>query len=445
MVCDWKNINWLKIINATLVVVFIFLTLFFIRFQQVSWNDGSRFATVQNLVENYSFAIDHSLFFTYDKVFIKGHFYSDKPPVFSVIASTPYFILHSLGYHFVDHPRSFVYVINVLMLFVPALIFIYFIFRLFKNRLEITSDQALLLSLILFLGSALLPFTTVFNNHLLAALLVGVATSLLFFEPKRFFHYFIIGTVFGIATVIDLGVVFMVFSFSLYILFYNSFNKETFKKFLFFCLGNILFLAVHYIINFQITGDFFPASMHPEFFIYSGSKFSYSNLTNVGLVVHSFGDWIKYIYLMTFGQRGFWLHNPLSFFGLCLAVYYIFQTDKKMRLYSLASLFSVLMVLMYYSLYGRGASGGSYTVRWFLILIPTFFPILATWFKQCKSKQWIVIGLAVISLIINFWAVGNVIGSANHSADYSVVNMYRAFPSYVVSQQNIWQELLRKK
>lgn len=442
---DWKRINWLRVVNTIIIVVFIFLTLFFVRFQQVSWNDGSRFATIQNLVENHSFQIDHSLFFTYDKVFISGHFYSDKPPVFSVIASIPYFVLHSLGYYFVDHPRSFVFVTNVLILFIPALFFIYFIFKLFKDRLELTFDKALWLSLILFLSSALWPFTTALNNHLLAALLVGVATSLLFFEPKQIFHYFTIGILFGIATIVDLGSIFIAFSFSLFILFYNSFNKETFKKFIFFCLGIFLFLAVHYIINFQITGDFFPASMHPEFFIYFGSKFSDSNLTSVGLAVHSFHDWIKYVFLMTFGQRGFWFHNPLSFFGLCLAVYYIFQTDKKIRLYSLFSLLSVLIVLMYYSLYGQEAGGGSYIVRWFLILIPIFFPILATWIKQYKSKQWVIIGLATISLMINFWAVGNIMGSANHPTNYSVVNMYKAFPSYVINQQNIWQELLKIK
>ena len=124
---DWKKINFLKIINTTLIVVFVFLTLFFIRFQQASWNDGSRFATIQNLVEKHSFVIDHSMFFTYDKVFINGHFYSDKPPVFSVIAATPYFLFYNTGRVLVNHPRSFIYITNLLILFIPSLVFIYLI------------------------------------------------------------------------------------------------------------------------------------------------------------------------------------------------------------------------------------------------------------------------------------------------------------------------------
>src|ERR1700722_334784 len=70
-----------------------------------SWNDGSRLATVECLVDQHTWAIDHSLFVevppaspgrvlpysadqtlllqqgTLDKLCINGHFYSDKSPV----------------------------------------------------------------------------------------------------------------------------------------------------------------------------------------------------------------------------------------------------------------------------------------------------------------------------------------------------------------------------
>jgi hypothetical protein len=70
------------------------------------WNDGSRLATVESLVDRHTFAIDDSIFVqvprpadpatalpyprddaallqygTRDKLFIKGHFYSDKSPL----------------------------------------------------------------------------------------------------------------------------------------------------------------------------------------------------------------------------------------------------------------------------------------------------------------------------------------------------------------------------
>ena len=51
------------------------------------WNDGSRLATVESLVERHTWAIDDSPFLagTQDKLLIGGHYYSDKSPVPAVL------------------------------------------------------------------------------------------------------------------------------------------------------------------------------------------------------------------------------------------------------------------------------------------------------------------------------------------------------------------------
>src|SRR5262249_4101935 len=62
------------------------------------WNDGSRMAAVEALVDHGTFAIDVSVFAndspsrqgTKDKLFIDGHFYSDKPPVVSLLMAYVY-------------------------------------------------------------------------------------------------------------------------------------------------------------------------------------------------------------------------------------------------------------------------------------------------------------------------------------------------------------------
>ena len=82
------KINWLKWFNRLLIFFFLFLLLFLTNFHALSWNDSSRFATIQNLVENKSFIINNAYYErgTHDKVFINGFYYSDKPPLFSVEA-----------------------------------------------------------------------------------------------------------------------------------------------------------------------------------------------------------------------------------------------------------------------------------------------------------------------------------------------------------------------
>ncbi|MCS6866798.1 MAG: hypothetical protein RMJ56_08850 [Gemmataceae bacterium] len=77
-----------------------------------SWNDGSRLASIESLVERGTFCIDHSVFLhpppdrcvydphnellqkgTFDKLFIQGHWYSDKPPLVSLPLAAAYRLL----------------------------------------------------------------------------------------------------------------------------------------------------------------------------------------------------------------------------------------------------------------------------------------------------------------------------------------------------------------
>src|SRR6185295_3499159 len=71
-----------------------------------SWNDGSRLATVECLVDRHTLVIDDSLFVkvgtstpyrgegvdngTLDKLHINGHFYSDKSPVPALLLAIIY-------------------------------------------------------------------------------------------------------------------------------------------------------------------------------------------------------------------------------------------------------------------------------------------------------------------------------------------------------------------
>ena len=77
------------------------------------WNDGTRLATIEALVDYGSFAIEDSIFVkvpadgrpypesdpmlqksgTLDKLLIDGHYYTDKPPVPAVLSAAVYWVL----------------------------------------------------------------------------------------------------------------------------------------------------------------------------------------------------------------------------------------------------------------------------------------------------------------------------------------------------------------
>jgi hypothetical protein len=61
----------------------------------ISWNDASRLATVESLVDFHTWQIDQSVFqpLTGDKLFIHGHYYSDKSPVPALAMAALYQVL----------------------------------------------------------------------------------------------------------------------------------------------------------------------------------------------------------------------------------------------------------------------------------------------------------------------------------------------------------------
>src|SRR5260370_14443434 len=98
------------------------------------WNDGSRLATVECLVDYHTLAIDRSiyvrvtpgsppypaddpgllLFGTGDKLLIHGHFYSDKSPVPALLMAGFYQVLQSLtGLRVRESPDGFAYLMTL--------------------------------------------------------------------------------------------------------------------------------------------------------------------------------------------------------------------------------------------------------------------------------------------------------------------------------------------
>src|SRR3954449_8391358 len=101
-----------------------------------SWNDGSRFAAIESLVDYHTWAIDDSIFVsgtarsdsanpyppndptlqksgTQDKMWIRGHFYSDKSPVPNLALAIIYRGIQLISNLVArDHARWFCYLIT---------------------------------------------------------------------------------------------------------------------------------------------------------------------------------------------------------------------------------------------------------------------------------------------------------------------------------------------
>ncbi|HET7376862.1 MAG TPA: hypothetical protein VFK30_09150, partial [Anaerolineae bacterium] len=86
-----------RLFGFILFALFVLLWASLTKIDTHSWQEESRMATIQALVEQNTFIIDYTEFNrTGDKVFINGHYYSDKPPLLSVVAAGAYAILHNV-------------------------------------------------------------------------------------------------------------------------------------------------------------------------------------------------------------------------------------------------------------------------------------------------------------------------------------------------------------
>src|SRR5512138_2390469 len=86
-----------RLFGVILFIVFFLLWAYLTKVDTHSWQEESRMATVQTLAEQGTFIIDRTEFNrTGDKVFIDGHFYSDKTPLLSVSAAGLYSVLHNV-------------------------------------------------------------------------------------------------------------------------------------------------------------------------------------------------------------------------------------------------------------------------------------------------------------------------------------------------------------
>lgn len=160
--------------RARLALLLVILMLATTHSAPGSWNDQSRIATVQSLVESGSFIIDNSIFkSTGDKVLINGHFYSDKPPILSVLGAAVYLPLYHLGFVLQRDSSVPYYLVTLLTVKLFWLLgSIAFFHALRFTGLE--ARKCFLASIALALGSLYFSWSATFNSHELAASFLSI-------------------------------------------------------------------------------------------------------------------------------------------------------------------------------------------------------------------------------------------------------------------------------
>ncbi len=132
----------------------------------ISWNDGSRFATVESLVDQHTVAIDDSPFLPIigDWYRYQGKTYSDKPPLLAASGAAVGFVVAPLGITFERYRGLTIYLVTLFTVgawFATGCCYVY----LFGRLLGYERRRAYGIAALSGLATLSLPYATVLSNH----------------------------------------------------------------------------------------------------------------------------------------------------------------------------------------------------------------------------------------------------------------------------------------
>jgi hypothetical protein len=418
------------------------------------WNDGSRLATVECLVDYHTLAVDRSIFVqvpenggpypaapadnaellqrgTADKLFIDGKFYSDKSPVPALLLAALYQILQwTIGLRARIQPELFCYLMNLLSSGLAYVASVWCVFAI-GRPLRLSLGARLLLTASFALATVAVVYVQHVNNH---SLLLGVAAALMLAlahaateanvgqVPWR--RMLIIGCLAGLGYAIDLGAgpMLLVCTFV-----WVAWRCRRLTALATFVAAALPWICLHHVVNFAVGGTFGPANANPEFFRWEGCPFTPEIMT--GAWNHpGVGKFVLYAASLLFGKHGFVGHNLPLF--LALAAFVMLCRRRPTPEVVFAGCWCGATWLIY-ALTSTNYSGQCCGVRWFVpLLAPAYFALaislrdrpefqgdllvlsawggvlmtIASWFgpwiRHLVPGFWAIQGLALVSWVI---------------------------------------------
>jgi len=356
--------------NFKIFLAFLMVFALFTHTETSSANDMSRMATIESLVNEHSFIIDNSRFagtindiLNRDKYFFQGHYYSDKPPVLALYSSIFYWILKNVfNVSFENNYHLTYYFLTLLVVGVSSclsLVYLSKVLELFK----IDGNWSNIVLFITGFSTLILPYSTVFNNHIISGSLVLFSFYNFFKIEEGIKPSILAGFFLSLAASIDITC-FVFLPFALIILFNKSLKTKTI-----FVVSYIPMIIIYFWLNYYNSGSLIPAAMNKTLWDYPGSFFNEQNLSGLAQQ-NSISHLAIYSFNMLIGKRGLFSYSPILLFSVFALIKTIcFKREFEYRKEYLFIATTSLAFIMLYILRSNDYSGDAYGVRWFTSLM----------------------------------------------------------------------------
>lgn len=394
------------------------------------WNDGSRLATVECLVDHGTFAIDDSIFVqpglvgadrdppyppdqpglrllgTGDKMRINGRFYSDKSPVPAVLLAGVYKVLQAAtGLTAREQPERFCWLLTVLSSGLAYVVAVAAILAL-TQRLGLEPGWALLVTASFALATIALPYSRHVNNHILLLAVAAVLTlqmTRLGEQPHAVGLLLSLGSLGGLGYAIDLGAGPMLL---LCVGGLTAWRCRRMHDLIVVGLGAFPWLLLHHVLNYVVGGSWQPANANPEYFTWPGSSFDPSNMTGFWTHPHV-GRFLLYASDLLVGKNGFLGHDLPLFLAVAGFGLVARQRPRELPELLAAAAWCVGTWLLY-AVTSTNHSGQCCSVRWFVPLLAPGYLILTVLLRELPAYRGDFVLLSAWGLILGgfTWSKG---------------------------------------
>lgn len=396
------------------VLLFILLWSPFIHSRAYSTNDASRMASIESLVHRQTWQIDNSPFVhTLDKIRVGESFYSTKPPVLSFVGAGVYALLyHGLGWELQTqgcapdlsqtHCRALLeletadwayFALTFLLIALPGIVMLALAYRL-AWRAGLANWMSVGLTLILGLGTAIFPFSTVFLNHVPAVAALFVACYILFTDPRPGKgRLFLLGFLATLATTLDLsaGV------YTIGIVLYAAYAYR--RNLVWVLAGAAVPVGLMVILDYQIVGNLLPPQFYTQGYDYEGSVIA------TAVAGHRQAeDVAQYIFRLFLGDYGLFAFYPIVFWYV-FAVWAAFSSVReRVRPLLWVVIGGTAVYILYFALNTWSFGGFAFGVRWLLIPVPllAFFSLLNPTLYKPRWRVGLIGLLAAISIVSTY-------------------------------------------
>jgi hypothetical protein len=407
---------------AALIVVGVLIAIISARPYAVGWNDGSRLAAVESLVDYHTWEISRSIFIavpernspysdpafkgSLDKMKVGDNWYSDKSPPVSLAMAGIYQALQSLtGLKAKDQPRTFCYLMTLLTSGVAYVIAVLCVFGI-AGQIGLPEPQQWLVTASFGLATVAPAFARSVNSHILILAAVS-GICLLIVRPRPAGatlngRVLLLGVLAGAAYAIEqaAGPIVLACTAALVV-----WRHRSAALLMMYAAGAAPLVLLYHALDFQIFGVLLPGNYYAEYFLWPGSPFSRDNLTGHWLH-HSPEELLRYAALVLIGTPGFLGHDLPAFLALAgIGWAWRARERRDLVVYACAVVVGTWLLGATTS---NNYSGVAVTVRWFVPLLAPIYLLISSALAS-QPKLWS--DLAVLSgvgllLSIELWAVG---------------------------------------